>query len=283
MSTELKNHSAMPRPSEVARMNTQELRSTFLLEDLFQAGRLLLHLTDLDRAVVGSACPTKESGPLELGAFDALRTPSFLDRRELGVINVGSRGTVEVGGERHELDTRECLYVGRGAGSVRFLPAESGESPAFYLVSYPAHRSCPTRKASFEDANVLSLGSKADANERKLYQYIYNGGIESCQLVMGFTELAEGSIWNTMPPHTHQRRTEVYLYFDVPENHAVLHMMGEPSQTRPLWTHNRQVVLSPAWSIHSGAGTNAYRFVWAMGGENQQFDDMDAAPISDLR
>ncbi len=283
MSTELKNHPPLPRPEEVSRFTTAELRSTFLLENLFEPGQLVLHLTDLDRAIVGSACPAPGGNAIELGAVEALRTPAFLDRRELGILNVGDTGVVEVGGETYSLDSRECLYVGRGAGTVRFRAGESGSTPAFYLVSYPAHRSYPTRKATFKDANVLNLGSKADANERTLYQYIYNGGIESCQLVMGFTELAEGSIWNTMPAHTHQRRTEVYLYFDVPENHAVLHMMGDPAETRPLWVHNRQVVLSPAWSIHCGAGTNAYRFIWAMGGENQQFDDMDAAPIPSLR
>jgi len=187
---------------------------------------------------------------------------------------------VRVDGSQFLLAPRECLYVGRGSEAIEFS-SESDETPAlYYLVSYPAHMAYPTCKA---EANVVRLGTRQEANERSIHQYIHENGIKSCQLVMGYTEVAVGSVWNTMPPHTHLRRSEAYCYFDVPADHAVLHLMGEPSETRPLWVGNRQVVLSPAWSIHCGAGTTNYRFVWAMGGENQSFDDMDRVPISTLR
>lgn len=282
MSIQIHSHTPMPSPFEAAQMDTTELRSQFLLTSLFQPGQLNLTCTDLDRAIVGGACPLSGS-PLKLGAVESLRTPSFLDRREMGIINLGASGAVSCGGQTFELNRNDCLYLGRGAGNIEFSNTASEGTPNFYIVSYPAHTAYPSTKVSPSDANVLNLGSKEDANERTLYQCIYNGGVQSCQLVMGFTELKPGSVWNTMPPHTHDRRSEVYLYFDVPEAHAVLHMMGQPEETRALWLHNLEAVLSPAWSIHCGAGTNAYRFVWAMGGENQEFTDMDAAPIATLR
>ncbi|MFP4282360.1 MAG: 5-dehydro-4-deoxy-D-glucuronate isomerase [Opitutales bacterium] len=281
MTLQFDSHPPLPRPDETALLSTAELRATFLLEDLFQPGELILRSTDLDRAVVGSACPQGDT-VLALGGIEALRTDSFLERRELGILNLGGTGEVTVGDETHRLEHLEILYAGRGAGELAFR-AVGDAAPVFYLVSYPAHHAYPTRKAGPADANVLHLGSKADANERTLYQYIYDGGIESCQLVMGYTVIGEGSVWNTMPPHTHLRRSEVYTYFDVPAEHAVLHLMGEPQETRPLWAHNLQTILSPAWSVHCGAGTQPYKFVWAMGGENQAFADMDGAPITTLR
>ncbi|MGH8048348.1 MAG: 5-dehydro-4-deoxy-D-glucuronate isomerase [Chthoniobacterales bacterium] len=267
---------AIPGARETAALDTAGLRANFLLTDLFAPGELRLALTDLDRAAVGSACP-KAGAPLRLETPAEFRSDYFCERRELGVINLGGAGEVTVDSEVFSLAARECLYVGRGAREIEF---RSGDGAAFYLVSYPAHATHPTRKA---EASVVKLGSPAEANERTLYQFIHEGGTRSCQLVMGYTELSPGSVWNTMPPHTHLRRTEVYCYFDVPDAHAVLHVMGEPQNTRSLWVANHQAVLSPAWSVHCGAGTSNYRFVWAMGGENQRFDDMDKIAISELR
>lgn len=270
-----------PSPNETAALDTDELRSTFLLEDLFASGEIRMVYTDLDRAVVGAAIPA--TGSLDLGNDDALKADFFCQRRELGVLNIGEGGSVTVDGKVYELGKHDCLYVGRGSRSVQFASADA-ESPAvFYLVSYPAHAEHPTTKATRADANRVELGTPAEANERTIFQYIHEDGIKSCQLVMGFTEFKVGSIWNTMPCHTHDRRSEVYCYFDVPAEHRVLHMMGEPQETRPLWVADRQAVLSPPWSIHSGCGTASYRFIWAMGGENQAFTDMDRVEISELR
>ncbi|WP_353568464.1 5-dehydro-4-deoxy-D-glucuronate isomerase [Haloferula sargassicola] len=270
-----------PSPSEAAMLDTVGLRESFLLEDLFQPGELTLVYTDLDRAIVGSAVPTGSALKLEAG--DELRADYFCERRELGVLNMGEKGTVAVDGTDYELEKCDCLYIGRGSKEISFSSADAGEPAGFYLISYPAHTGHPTTKATPADANRVELGSPEECNERTICQYIHQNGIRSCQLVMGFTEFKPGSIWNTMPAHTHLRRSEVYGYFDVPTGHAVLHMMGEPDETRPLWIHDKQAVLSPAWSIHCGAGTAAYRFCWAMGGENQDFTDMDKVEISELR
>ncbi|MDH4444189.1 MAG: 5-dehydro-4-deoxy-D-glucuronate isomerase [Akkermansiaceae bacterium] len=270
----------MPSPREAAVLDTDELRATFLLEDLFLVGQVCLVYTDLDRAIVGSAIPNGQ--PLELVTDDALKADFFCQRRELGVINIGESGSVTVDGTTYEVGKHDCLYIGRGSRAVSFSSANA-ESPAvFYLVSYPAHASYPTVKATRADANRVELGTRDEANERTIFQYVHENGIQSCQLVLGFTEFKPGSIWNTMPCHTHDRRSEVYCYFDVPAAHRVLHMMGEPQQTRPLWVADRQAVLSPPWSIHCGCGTASYRFVWAMGGENQTFTDMDRVEISEL-
>lgn len=267
-------------PSEASMMDTNQLRETYLIEDLLAPGELRYRVTDLDRAIVGFACPGKNS--LELQADASMRADTFCERRELGVLNLAGSGTVTVDGTDYALGNRECLYIGRGAESVIFS-AEEGQKPEFYLVSYPAHHSYPTTKATQADANRVDLGSGSTANERTIFQYIHEGGIKSCQLVMGYTELKEGSVWNTMPAHTHDRRSEVYLYFDVPEGNMVTHLMGEPQETRHVLVHDRQAVLSPPWSIHSGCGTSNYCFVWAMGGENQRFDDMDGVAVTDLR
>lgn len=271
----------MPSPNETAMLDTDGLRDSFLLENLFQPGELTLVGTDLDRAVVGSAVPTDSL--LALGAMEELRAQYLCERRELGILNIGGAGTVTVDGTAYELDEREFLYVGRGSREISFTSAAASHPAAFYLVSYPAHTAYPTTKATPAEANRVELGSSDGCNERTIIQYVHEDGIQSCQLVMGFTELAPGSNWNTMPPHTHQRRSEIYCYFDVPEGNQVLHMMGEPQETRPLWISNRQAALSPAWSIHCGCGTAAYRFIWAMGGENQTFTDMDGEEIGGLR
>ena len=265
--------------TEIKRLNTEELRSRFLLEDLFVPGEIRLKYCDLDRVIVGGACP--EQGPLSLSAADELRASSFCERRELGVINIGESGNITVDGTDYALGSRECLYIGRGSKSITFS-SDPGKKALFYLISYPAHTSYPTTKAGLEDARKIELGSSETANERVIYQYIHEEGIRSCQLVMGFTVLQTGSVWNTMPAHTHNRRSEVYLYFDIPEGNSVFHFMGEPHETRHLCLRNRQAVLSPAWSIHSGCGTSNYTFIWAMGGENQRFDDMDPVAISEM-
>jgi len=266
--------------TETRLLDTEELRDNFLLDGLFEPSQIQLAACDIDRAIVGSACPVDESLPLE--APESMRAAYFCERRELGVLNLGEAGSVTVDGESHDLGNRECLYIGRGSKEIAFV-SSGGSKPQFYLLSYPAHMAYPTCKAGLGDANRLALGSGDSCNERVIYQYIHENGIRSCQLVMGFTELAKGSVWNTMPAHTHDRRSEVYLYFDIPETDTVLHLMGEPQETRHICVHDRQAVLSPAWSIHAGCGTTNYCFVWGMGGENQRFDDMDPAPIADLR
>lgn len=275
------NTRLMPSPRETAVLDTDELRAAFLLEEIFAAGEIRLVYTDLDRAIVGAAVPT--AMPLALATDDALKAAYFCERRELGVLNLGAAGTVTVDGMVYELGSHDCLYVGRGSRELSFASAAADQPAAFYLVSYPAHAAHPTTRATRADANRVELGSREEANERTILQYIHEAGIRSCQLVMGFTEFKPGSVWNTMPCHTHPRRSEVYCYFDVPAGHRVLHMMGEPDQTRPLWVADRQVVLSPPWSIHCGCGTASYRFVWAMGGENQAFTDMDRVAITELR
>ncbi len=270
-------------PDEVryVSMDTAALRAAFMLESLFAPGEINLVLTDLDRGVVGAAIPT--SGPLALPSPHALRAAFFCERRELGVLNIGGAGAVKVDGETYALPPKACLYVGRGAKDVSFTSAKPDQPAHFYLQSYPAHTTHPTTLIPQAEANAVKLGSDDEANRRVIYQYIHENGAPSCQLVLGFTELAPGSVWNTMPAHTHQRRTEIYTYFDIPEGHRVLHLMGEPTQTRNLWIADRCTVLSPDWSIHCGSGTAAYSFIWGMGGENQTFADMDGVKIEDLR
>lgn len=259
-------------------MPSEELRRTFLIDDLFRGGAVTLHhVLDCDRAIVGGVVP--EGKAVDLPVPEALRTTHFCDRRELGILNIGSKGEVEVDGTAYALNPRDALYVGRGAKQIRF----SGAGAKFYLLSYPAHASHPTTHVPQSKANRLDLGSEAESNKRTIFQYIYEGGAKSCQLVMGMTELASGSVWNTMPPHTHNRRSEVYLYFDMSADHRVAHFMGEPTDTRVLWMADGEVALSPPWSVHCGAGTSRYCFVWGMGGENQRFDDMDKAAIASLR
>ena len=271
----------MPSPNETSMLDTVGLRESFVLENLFGRGKLTTIYADMDRVIVGSAVPLDEA--LALTADEGMRAEFFCERRELGVINFGGAGRVTVDGADFELNKCDCLYVGRDSRDVIFSSADAKAPAEFYLISYPAHTSHPTMKATPAEATRVELGSKEECNERTICQYIHENGIKSCQLVMGFTEFKPGSIWNTMPCHTHLRRSEVYCYFDVPEGHAVLHMMGEPQETRPMWMRDRQAVLSPAWSIHTGCGTAAYRFVWAMGGENQAFTDMDKVEITELR
>ena len=264
-----------------ATLNTAGLREAFLVESLFQPGVVSMVYSDADRAVVGSAAPG--SAPLELAAPPELRARYFTERRELGVLNVGGPGKVVVDGAAYPLDNLDCLYVGRGSRDVSFSSVDARTPAAFYLLSYPAHADYPTTPAAKARANAVELGAEETANRRTLYKYIHPDGVRSCQLVMGFTRMKPGSVWNTMPPHTHARRTEVYLYFDLPAQARVMHFMGLPEQTRHLVVADRQAVVSPSWSIHAGCGTSPYAFCWGMGGENQAFDDMDALTVGQLK
>ena len=262
------------------RMTTQELRDAFLV-DVFEPGAITLLYCEVERVIVGGAVPTR--GTLALEAGKELAAEYFCQRREVGILNVGGRGTVMVDGAGYEMERLDGLYVGRGSKEVVFA-SEDHKAPArFYLASYPAHTAYPTSPARQAEANALDMGSMEDANRRTIYQYIHEKGIQSCQLVMGFTVLEPGSVWNTMPCHTHERRTEVYMYFGLAEGSRVFHFMGPGNETRHLAVAEGQAVLSPMWSIHAGCGTGAYSFCWAMGGENKRFDDMDGIAISDLR
>jgi 4-deoxy-L-threo-5-hexosulose-uronate ketol-isomerase len=261
-------------------MSTADLRSTFLIEHVFPNDRVSLVFTDLDRLTVGGAKPTV--APLTLPDDKQTGTEFFLERRELGMINVGGPGRVTADAKKFEVGTQDCLYVGMGTRSVVFESTDPKNAAKFYLNSCPAHATYPTTLVTKKEAKPRELGAQATANRRRIYQYIHQNGIKSCQLVMGFTELDEGSVWNTMPPHTHLRRTEIYFYFDLGAN-VVSHFMGPPQNSRHVWIRNEEAVLSPSWSIHTGCGTAAYRFIWAMAGENQTFDDMDPAPMLELR
>jgi len=263
----------LPGPAETRAMTTEQLRAAFLVQGLFQPGAVALRHIDLDRVVLGGAVPTE--APLALEAPESLGAEFFLERRELGVLNVGGAGTVTVDGASHALGKRDVLYVGRGSREVVFESDDAARPARFYLVSYPAHEYCPTAPAPAADAEGGEMGSAASANRRRIARYIHLNGVRSAQLVMGVTVLAEGSVWNTMPAHTHHRRTEVYLYFDLPEEERVVHLCGEPQSTRSLVLANRQAVISPPWSIHTGAGTAPYKFVWSTAGENLAWDDMD--------
>jgi 4-deoxy-L-threo-5-hexosulose-uronate ketol-isomerase len=271
----------LPDSNRLRTMTTEELRASFLVPNLFRPGEVTLRAIDLDRVVLGGAVPLRE--PLRLDAPATMAAAFFAERRELGVLNIGGSGRVRVDGASHAMKNRDGLYIGRGSREIVF-ESDTPDRPArLYLVSYPAHVSCPTRAIVHGQANVTELGAVENANRRRLYKYVYPGGVESAQLVMGITELQDGSVWNTMPPHTHVRRTEVYLYFDVREDAVVFHFLGEPAETRNVVVRDGEVVLSPGWSIHAGCGTASYTFCWAMGGENQEFADMQAVGVRDLR
>jgi 4-deoxy-L-threo-5-hexosulose-uronate ketol-isomerase len=268
-------------PGAYQKMTTDELRRTFLLEDLFVPDEVRLVHWDGERTILGSAVPARQSLRLEPPA--EIKAPFFLARRELGIVNVGGQGTVTADGRRHALGPRDILYLGMGVRDVAF-ESERAESPArFYLVSHPAHASHATARVPAEEVAGLSLGATANASERTLRRYVHAAGPTSCQLVMGVTDIHPGSVWNTLPPHTHVRRTEVYLYFDLAPDATVFHFMGLPDQTRHLVVRNLQAVMSPAWSVHFGVGTTRYAFVWSMGGENQEFEDMQTVTLDRLR
>lgn len=271
-----------PNEEAYKRMTTAELRAAFLFEHLFIPDGLSMVYCDNDRAIVGGAVPV--SKPLSLKATrKEMAADFFAERREIGIINIGGEGRVAVDGNSFHLPSKDMLYVGRGAREVSFASAESATPARFYFVSFPAHTTYPTALAHYGDSEQSGLGSMEAANKRTIRRYIHAGGVKSCQLVMGMTELDAGSVWNTMPPHTHQRRTEVYMYFGLRPDALAVHLMGKPDELRCLIVRDQEAVLSPSWSIHSAAATQNYAFVWAMGGENQEFSDMDALTMRELR
>lgn len=270
-----------PAPEAFCRMTTQEVREKFLIETLFSPDAITMVYCDVDRAIPGSAVPVK--GPLTLGSAPQLRAEYFCQRREMGVLNIGQGGTVTVDGKTFAMAALDCLYIGRESKEIVFASDDPKTPARYYLLSYPAHAAYPTTHIKKEQASPVQLGSDAEANKRTIYKYIHPDGAKSCQLVMGFTQLAEGSVWNTMPPHTHDRRMEVYLYFNVADNARVFHLMGKPDETRHIVVADGQAIISPSWSLHSGVGTRAYAFCWGMGGENQAFDDMDHLKIGELK
>ncbi|MDH7598375.1 MAG: 5-dehydro-4-deoxy-D-glucuronate isomerase [Sedimentisphaerales bacterium] len=271
----------LPDPNSFIKMDTDLLRRYFLIQDLFAMDQVRLVYCDCDRALVGGAVPVKAELTLESG--DELRSEYLCQRRELGIFNVGGKGQVKVDGKTYVLDRLDCLYVGRSSRQIVLTSLDPKRPARFYLLSFPAHADYPTTLVTKPQAEAVSLGSQEHANRRTIYKYIHQAGVRSCQLVMGYTELEAGSVWNTMPPHTHARRMEVYMYFGISDQDRIFHLMGRPDQTRHLVVADCQAVLSPSWSIHSGVGTSAYCFCWGMGGENQAFDDMDGLRIEDLR
>ena len=268
-------------PQAVKLYNTKELRDEFLIDNLMEEGEITFTYSHYDRYIAGSAVPT--TVPLKLETIDILKMPNFLDRREMGIINVGGKGAVVVGGTTFELGFKDALYIGKGNEEVIFKSDDVKNPAKFYINSAPAHTNYPTKKVSLAEANKLQLGTMETANHRTVNQMIIGGIVTTCQLQMGMTELKPGSVWNTMPAHVHDRRMEVYFYLDIPENQAVCHFMGEPQETRHIWMNNHQAVISPPWSIHSGAGTSNYTFIWGMAGENLDYGDMDVCKITDLR
>ena len=268
-------------PRAAATLPTEELRAEFLVSGLFPADGGSFRYWETDRTVLGGIVPAGSA--FVLPNPPEVRSAFLLERREAGVINLGGPGAVTVDGATHPMEPLDALYLGRGVRAVSFTSHSPGQPARFYFLSYPAHAAHPTRHIAFKDARGDRLGTREGANERTLFKLIHPGAFPTCQLVMGFTRMEPGSVWNTMPPHTHLRRSEVYCYFNVPPAQAVFHLMGAPAATRHLVVHDLEAVLSPPWSVHSGVGTAAYSFVWGMGGENQEFADMEPAPVAQLR
>ncbi|MFN4810349.1 MAG: 5-dehydro-4-deoxy-D-glucuronate isomerase [Bacteroidota bacterium] len=268
-------------PKETSQMNTQQLRENFLIQDLMQPGKIQLVYSHFDRVIIGGVVPTSQ--PLSLPNEGELKANYFLERREIGIINVGGKGTVTADDVSYEIEKLECVYLGKGTQQVSFTSSEASSPAHFYMLSTPAHQSYPNRKMTKAEASPVNLGDISTSNKRTIYKYIHNDGIQSCQLVMGLTTLEAGSVWNSVPPHTHTRRMEVYFYFDVEDTHRVFHFMGEPQETRHLVVANHEAVISAPWSMHYGVGTANYGFIWAMAGENKEFTDMDPQPIASLK
>lgn len=266
---------------EVKGMSTDELRNSFLVNNLMQNDSLQLTYSHYDRMIVGGIKPITKK--VELINEDELHADYFLQRRELGIINVGGTGNVYVNDKKYDLNKLDCLYIGKGNKEVLFESIDVSKPASFFLLSAPAHAEYPVQFLSNQNAEHAMLGSQQTSNERTIYRYIHEKGLQSCQLVMGLTILNTGSVWNTMPAHTHSRRTEIYFYFDLPETERVFHFMGEPTETRHLLVSNHEAVISPPWSIHSGCGTSNYSFIWGMAGENYTYADMDAVAVSDMR
>lgn len=267
-------------PKDVKHYTTDRLREEFLISDLFKADEIKTVYSHIDRIITGSVVPVN---PIALTAGEEIRAEYFLQRREIGIINIGGKGSVTVDGTVYELEYKDGIYIGMGAKDVVFASLEESKPAKFYFNSAPAHMTYPTVHIKPENCIQVELGSLEQSNHRVITKYILPGQVESCQLVMGMTSLKPGSVWNTMPCHTHDRRMEVYLYFEMPEDALVFHYMGEPTETRHIVMRNEQAVISPSWSIHSGSGTRNYTFIWGMVGENQDFDDMDGVAMKDIR
>ena len=272
-------------PNDVKRYTTEELRKEFLIQNLYQPDTVQAVYSHVDRMVVLGILPVKETVPIDKGIdiWGNFGTQYFLERREAGVFNLGGPGVIVADGESFDLGFEDCLYITKGTRTVTFASKDESNPARFYLVSAPAHKVCKTTFLSFADANKRPCGAEETANKRVINQFIHPDVLETCQLSMGLTQLAPGSVWNTMPAHTHERRMEVYTYFNLPEGNVVFHMMGQGQETRHIVMQNYDAVISPSWSIHSGCGTAAYTFIWAMGGENQAFDDMDNIAVTDMR
>ena len=272
-------------PNDVKRYTTEELRREFLITDLYVPDTVQATYSHVDRVVVLGIMPVNEKVSIDKGidVWANFGTGYFLERREIGVFNLGGKGYIEADGTRYDLGYEDCLYITKGTKEVFFGSADSANPAKFYAASYPAHKTCKTTLLTMEKANHRPCGEAAFANQRVINQFIHPDVLETCQLSMGLTQLSPGSVWNTMPCHTHERRMEVYTYFEIPEDQAVIHLMGQPQEIRPLVMQNFDAVISPSWSIHSGCGTSNYTFIWAMGGENQAFDDMDTIPTPELR
>ncbi len=271
-------------PKDVKHYDTARLREEFLISDLFAVNEIKLVYSHIDRIIIGSAVPQGKALPLTAGA--EIRAEYFLERREMGVINIGGKGKITVDGTAYELDYKDGIYIGMGSKDITFESADDEKPAKFYINSAPAHKSYPTvliTLDSIKPENKVELGCLEESNHRVINKYILPGQVESCQLVMGMTALKPGSVWNTMPCHTHDRRMEVYLYFEASEDTAIFHYMGEPDETRHIVMRNEEAVISPSWSIHSASGTQAYTFIWGMVGENQAFGDMDAVAMKDLK
>jgi 4-deoxy-L-threo-5-hexosulose-uronate ketol-isomerase len=268
-------------PEEFKISSTERLRKDHLIEDLFVPGKMSMTYSHVDRIIVAGICPA--GAPLALEAGKELGADYFMERREMGVINIGGQGSITIDGTTYELGTQDGIYIGMGAKEISFSSADAGTPAKFYCNSAPAHTNYPTTLVSLKDAKQVKLGSRAESNQRTIYQYVHPAVLESCQLVMGLTILEPENVWNTMPCHTHERRMEVYMYFNLPEDAVVFHFVGQPSNTRHIVMRNEQAVIMPSYSIHSGVGTTNYTFIWGMVGENQTFTDMDGVPMSELQ
>ncbi len=268
-------------PADAKNYDTARLRKEFLVETIFTPDDINLVYSMYDRYLVGGIMPVEKS--IKLEPVDDLKADYFLQRRELGIINVGGKAIITVDGERYEIGYKEMLYIGRGKKDVVFQSADKAQPAKLYINSAPAHKEFPCKKVTREIADVLELGSLEGSNARRINRMIIGGVVDTCQLQMGMTELQPGSVWNTMPAHVHNRRMEAYFYFEVPEDQAICHFMGQPDETRHLWMHNEQAVLSPSWSIHSAAGTSNYTFIWGMAGENLDYGDQDFSKNTELK
>jgi 4-deoxy-L-threo-5-hexosulose-uronate ketol-isomerase len=268
-------------PIDVKSYDTQRLRNEFLLQKLFEANSINLFYSEYDRYMAGGIFPVSQK--LKLETIDPLKSAYFLERREMGMINIGGTAIVQIDGQKIEIANKEALYIGRGHKEIEFSSIDPAKPAKLYINSAPAHKEYPVKKVTLAEADSMEMGSMETSNQRKINRLLINSIVQTCQLQMGMTEFKAGSVWNTMPAHTHSRRMEIYLYFEIPENQAVCHFMGQPQETRHIWVQNEEAVISPNWSIHAGVGTGKYAFIWGMAGENLDYGDMDVCQPSDLR